>query len=734
LELSSTAIMLLVVLIVSSAWAFDLPTNREEISSGILGQFLDYDLVIHFDSTAIPHLDKIFATKNHEHQAVHLVNYDEVNRIKTRPKGYKYVNIVHLQNPFDFESYSSIDYNLYQFDVVLFILEDYTTAQIHSSQIWRITGLDGASSIFIYSDGLMFYCCYYCGNATAILQEIPTEGLRQRLNDYSDFNGHVFKIAYTDFPPFFWREDGSYRAQGAEGELLHEFSKVHNFKYDLISYRNEGRKGAWQAMVEGVQSRDVDWAVGGLSVSIKRGIYTDFTRYIKTQGFAVLYATYEQTWTVFESFLLVFEWLVWICIGSSIVGVCCVSKIVDSRRSCWYYVKLALMSIVEQTASALQMRFLKVSCLRLIFAIWWLSLLSLTSVYKSQLASTLIKPSFKEPGRIEALVERGFKFQVNKEDWSVLKENLVSSLDDVYAKVLRAVDDDLEFCQSVVAACGEKIAVIDEEIPIQYDINRRCINIITPEELSRLRLINENIFPSTYHAWSMRVGLPFRLTFSKTIGRMDDYGLIHHCFFNFFWKNSHQVAINVMGAFLGKIWNRFWEFPIKRKPICFYMQKNFTTTGEEKFEDEEEVEDDPFKELQDKIVEKLTQASKEDENWHENLFPHWDKLTIDNLNNIFILFASSTNGMMDFHNFCKCLDSFGDSTPRTIRLEKFKKQDTDEDRFINYDEFLSLVYNFDSVDEIERLRGVAKTCYDLAQQIRSVNSLSIGEQLQQGLF
>ena len=45
---------------------------------------------------------------------------------------------------------------------------------------------------------------------------------------------------------------------------------------------------------------------------------------------------------------------------------------------------------------------------------------------------------------------------------------------------------------------------------------------------SHLRLVAENIFPSAYHAWSMPMGTPFRLKFSKTIGRMDDYGLISH--------------------------------------------------------------------------------------------------------------------------------------------------------------------------------------------------------------
>ncbi|XP_044255291.1 uncharacterized protein LOC123005556 [Tribolium madens] len=188
-----------------------------------------------------------------------------------------------------------------------------------------------------------------------------------------------------------------------------------------------------------------------------------------------------------------------------------------------------------------------------------------------------------------------------------------------------------------------------------------------------------------------------------------------------------------MGVVLGRFWARLIEFPIKRKPICFYLQKNFTSTGEEKI-DENETQTDAYDELQSAFVKKLAETRKKNENWLKENFRYWDQLVVDNLNNIFILLASESNGMMDFQHFCWFLDSIGDSTSADLRELKFTKSDTNDDGFINVDEFLLLVYLYHPADEMEGLRGVAKICYQMAQKIALVGDLTVGEQLQYGLF
>ena len=217
------------------------PPVKSLIPSRILNQFLDYDLVIHFDNSNLHRLD-FLSEKNPNHQTVHLFNYNYIQTVLRRPRGYKYVNVVILQDPFEFQTFSLQPYSFYQYDFVLFV-----TTTIQETEVWKMAGLKRASAVFVYNieEDKMFHCCYYCGKDTAVLKETTSYSLRQLLNNYSDFNGHIFRIAYTDFPPFFWKNDDGGRPRGAEGKLLHEFSRVHNFRW--VSYYD---------------SQNSDWFVG----------------------------------------------------------------------------------------------------------------------------------------------------------------------------------------------------------------------------------------------------------------------------------------------------------------------------------------------------------------------------------------------------------------------------------------------------------------------------------------
>lgn len=70
------------------------------------------------------------------------------------------------------------------------------------------------------------------------------------------------------------------------------------------------------------------------------------------------------------------------------------------------------------------------------------------------------------------------------------------------------------------------------------------------------------------------------------------------------------------------------------------------------------------------------------------------------------------------------------------RKERFDDADTDMDSWISYDEFLSLVYNFNKNDNesSEGLTGLAQLCFEVSENIKFVSSLSVGEQLEYGLF
>ncbi|XP_072942763.1 uncharacterized protein [Epargyreus clarus] len=191
---------------------------------------------------------------------------------------------------------------------------------------------------------------------------------------------------------------------------------------------------------------------------------------------------------------------------------------------------------------------------------------------------------------------------------------------------------------------------------------------------------------------------------------------------------------------------RFFEYPVKRKPICFYRQEDFTATGEP-MKQVSEKQKAPMTDY-DKLVELFYKRLAEQRQYNQEMkeqdrrwsmqkvvekFPGWNEVTIANLHSLFLLFDNQSNGMLGFDDFCAVLESLGDETSMELRKEKFNEADTDTDGWVTYDEFLSLVYTF-SPQENEQLTGLAQLCNDVADNIQFVSNLSVGEQLEYGLF
>ncbi|KAK6638068.1 hypothetical protein RUM44_008493 [Polyplax serrata] len=114
-------------------------------------------------------------------------------------------------------------------------------------------------------------------------------------------------------------------------------------------------------------------------------------------------------------------------------------------------------------------------------------------------------------------------------------------------------------------------------------------------------------------------------------------------------------------------------------------------------------------------------------------FPGWDEMTISNLHNLFLLFDDNKNAMLALDDFCALLESLGDNSSYEVRNSKFEKADTDGDGWITYDEFLPAVYNFNPPVN-GTLQGLGKLCFEASENIRFISSLTVGEQLEYGLF
>ncbi|XP_034835370.1 neuronal calcium sensor 1-like [Maniola hyperantus] len=192
---------------------------------------------------------------------------------------------------------------------------------------------------------------------------------------------------------------------------------------------------------------------------------------------------------------------------------------------------------------------------------------------------------------------------------------------------------------------------------------------------------------------------------------------------------------------------RFFEYPVKRKPICFYRQEDFTATGEpqRKASDVQKVAMTDYDKLVDQFYTRLAEQrqynqemKEQDRRWSiqkvVRRFPGWNEVTIANLHSLFLLFDNQSNGMLGFDDFCAVLESLGDETSMEFRKERFNLADTDNDGWVTYDEFLSLVYNFSPQAEGDELGGLAQLCNEVADNIQFVSNLTVGEQLEYGLF
>ncbi|XP_022916268.1 EF-hand domain-containing protein D1-like [Onthophagus taurus] len=201
-----------------------------------------------------------------------------------------------------------------------------------------------------------------------------------------------------------------------------------------------------------------------------------------------------------------------------------------------------------------------------------------------------------------------------------------------------------------------------------------------------------------------------------------------------------------MGNRISRILKRLFDYPIKRKPICFYRQEDFSSTGEPLPKEEQDTHgplteyDKLVQAFYSRLLEQRRQSREnEEKNRQYNLqkvmqrFPGWNELTISNLHSLFLLFDQNLNGMLNFDDFSAVLESLGDESSCEYRKQKFDETDIDMDGWVSYDEYLEMVYKFNK-QEGNELVGLAKLCYEIAENIKFVSSLSVGEQLEYGLF
>ncbi|XP_023026260.2 uncharacterized protein [Leptinotarsa decemlineata] len=199
-----------------------------------------------------------------------------------------------------------------------------------------------------------------------------------------------------------------------------------------------------------------------------------------------------------------------------------------------------------------------------------------------------------------------------------------------------------------------------------------------------------------------------------------------------------------MGNCFYAFYERFCDYPLKKSRSCAY---HLPFPGQEdsinKEQDDgsriktqyEEVMDEFNRLLLEKRIENRSKVKGQ--TWEEKniltQYPEWNESTISYLHSLFVSFCDDKNKQIDFKSFSCILESLGDESSMESRKHKFEEMDQDHNGYIEYTDFLYLVYNFNSI------RGAKETslrvlCLKMTEKIKAVERLSIGQQLEYGLF
>lgn len=219
----------------------------------MLQQFNDYIVHVHFDNSTLNLVNRFLNSKTNFTITL-LQNYDiyDVGNYFERDDGNKYLHLIIMNEPKLFVRYSNVTFNLESTDIVMFVIRNVTEI---AEEYWSIDGLDKGGCVILYDINLrnFSYVQFYCGNLTGVLQEVIIEddgditsvpNLRRYVNDFQNFNGHVFIVGLISNEPFAWCSnenitDADYcTLEGVEGELLKNLMQWFNFEV-LLDFHND---------------------------------------------------------------------------------------------------------------------------------------------------------------------------------------------------------------------------------------------------------------------------------------------------------------------------------------------------------------------------------------------------------------------------------------------------------------------------------------------------------------
>lgn len=222
---------LFVAIFTLATFSFDIEDKlflQNSLISNVIDQFNGHNIIYHYDNSSIHRIDKI-ASKIQMNASFLMINYDlsrgvacNKRKMIRRPIGFKFLHIVLLNNYSRFAEYTRTSRYSFDYLDIIFVL-----ANLNANNETVIGEFDvilynvhraGAFFILDVWNFLLYHVCFYCGDNFAKWQMLAdltdiipdyysnVKSLVQNIyeNQFNDFNGHVFKIGYAVYEPFFW--------------------------------------------------------------------------------------------------------------------------------------------------------------------------------------------------------------------------------------------------------------------------------------------------------------------------------------------------------------------------------------------------------------------------------------------------------------------------------------------------------------------------------------------------
>nr|XP_015925655.2 glutamate receptor ionotropic, kainate 2 isoform X3 [Parasteatoda tepidariorum] len=212
---------------------------------------------------------------------------------------------------------------------------------------------------------------------------------------------------------------GNQKYEGFCVDLIHEICQRLKCQYDYRivadkSYGNRQDNGSWNGMVGEVVNREVDLAIGDLTITLERELAVDFTMPFMNLGISILFKKPVKSSPKLFSFLAPFSFEVWVYMATAYLGVSLLLFVL-ARFSPYEWVSPhpcnPKTEYLENTFSLLNSFWFTIGSLmqqgsdiapkatstRTVAALWWFFTLIMISSYTANLAAFLTAERMKSP-------------------------------------------------------------------------------------------------------------------------------------------------------------------------------------------------------------------------------------------------------------------------------------------------------------------------------------------------